>query len=139
MGCRFGVPSSASHGFGVTAQAWDTGTVHDPEIAQCLKRLSKSDVSTKIKALRNLTNIVSAGSPDHAADLIPSWNFVFKRIIMDTNRSVRHASVQAFDAIAMTCGRKIAPHLKGVMGPWWFAMSDPFKEASAAALAVFEV
>jgi hypothetical protein len=137
--CRFGLPPVATHGLGLPTQAWGTGAVPDPEIAQCFKRLSKRDVSTKLKALRCLPDTVRAGGPEIAAELLPSWLFVFKRLVMDNNRAVRHASIQAFDAIATTCGRKIAPNLKSVMGPWWFAMSDPYKEASAAASAVFEV
>ena len=141
-GHRFGAPAVAA-GFGFSAPSAtpeaSPGGVIDPEIAQCLKRLTKRDTGTKLKALRALPALITAGTPDATAELLPSWIFSFKRVVLDNNRSVRLAAVKVLEAILTACGRKVAPQLKTLLGPWWFAMSDPYREAAASATAAFEV
>jgi E3 ubiquitin-protein ligase listerin len=138
---RFGVPSlSASLGFGAPspldeATPWSL----DPDITQCLKRLTKRDVNTKIKALQALISLIADSTPDACTLLLPGWLFVFKRLVHDNNRTIRLTTLQVLAAIVKQAGRKVAPHLKELIGPWWLSMSDPFPEAASQAAASFHV
>ncbi|XP_038895284.1 E3 ubiquitin-protein ligase listerin isoform X5 [Benincasa hispida] len=53
---------------------------------------------------------------------------------MDYNRDVRRATHDTMTNLVMAAGREIAPHLKSLMGPWWFSQFDSVSEVSQSAM-----
>lgn len=75
-----------------------------------------------------------------AADLqaaLPSWTYLFSRLVMDGNRAVRAEACHVTSALAAAVGRGIAPLLKSLLPPLWLAQFDSYGEAAAAARGAF--
>ncbi|KAL6967782.1 RING-type E3 ubiquitin transferase [Sarracenia purpurea var. burkii] len=105
----------------------------DGEVAQHLKRLARKDPTTKIKALTSLSLIFKQKSVKEIVPIIPQWAFEYKRLLLDYNREVRRATHDTMTLLVSVVGRDLAPHLKSLMGPWWFSQFDPASEVSEAA------
>ncbi|GJV33873.1 E3 ubiquitin protein ligase listerin [Tanacetum coccineum] len=105
----------------------------DGELAQHLKRLSRKDPTTKLKALTTLSTQLSEKSAKEVSLLIPQWAFEYKKLLQDYNRDIRRATHDTMATLVSTAGRDLAPHLKSLMGPWWFSQFDPVYEVSQAA------
>ncbi|KAK7276086.1 hypothetical protein RIF29_17218 [Crotalaria pallida] len=105
----------------------------DSEIAVHLKRLGRKDPTTKLKALAALSSLVQQKSVKDIVLIVPQWAFEYKRLLLDYNREVRRATHDTMSILVTTVGRDLAPHLKTLMGPWWFAQFDPVSEVSQAA------
>ncbi|PWA65835.1 Armadillo-like helical [Artemisia annua] len=105
----------------------------DGELAQHLKRLSRKDPTTKLKALATLSTQLSEKSAKEVSLVIPQWAFEYKKLLQDYNRDIRRATHDTMATLVSTVGRDLAPHLKSLMGPWWFSQFDPVYEVSQAA------
>ncbi|BBN16555.1 E3 ubiquitin-protein ligase listerin [Marchantia polymorpha subsp. ruderalis] len=110
----------------------------DGEASLHLKRLSKKDSTTKMKALAALTALFKDRPAAELSTLLPSWVFEYKRLVQDSSRQVRESSHIAMTALVNSVGRGIAPHLRSLMGPWWVAQFDPSREVSEAAKCSFQ-
>lgn len=64
---------------------------------------------------------------------LPSWAYLFGRLVMDGNRAVRAEACHVTAALAAAVGRGIAPLLKSLLPPLWLAQFDAYGEAAAAA------
>ncbi|KAK9280494.1 hypothetical protein L1049_014186 [Liquidambar formosana] len=105
----------------------------DSEVAQHLKRLSRKDPTTKLKALTTLSVLLKQKTGKDVVPIIPQWTFEYKRLLLDYNREVRRATHDTMTNLVTIVGRDLAPHLKTLMGPWWFSQFDPVSEVSQAA------
>ncbi|KAJ4907854.1 E3 ubiquitin-protein ligase listerin [Raphanus sativus] len=105
----------------------------DSEMAQHLQRLSRKDPTTKIKALTSLSELVKKKKGKELLPLIPQWTFEYKKLILDYSRDVRRATHDVMTDVVTGVGRDLAPHLKSIMGPWWFSQFDLVSEVSQAA------
>ncbi|XVF46152.1 hypothetical protein PTKIN_Ptkin03bG0003900 [Pterospermum kingtungense] len=105
----------------------------DSEVAQHLKRLARKDPTTKLKALASLSALFKQKSGKEIAPIIPQWTFEYKKLLLDYNREVRRATHETMADLVTAVGRDLAPHLKSLMGPWWFSQFDPSSEVSQAA------
>ncbi|GJR36275.1 E3 ubiquitin protein ligase listerin, partial [Tanacetum coccineum] len=103
------------------------------ELAQHLKRLSRKNPTKKLKALTTLSTQLSEKSAKEVSLLIPQWSFEYKKLLQDYNRDIRRATHDTMATLVSTAGRDLAPHLKSLMGPWWFSQFDPVYEVSQAA------
>lgn len=110
----------------------------DAEVAQHLKRLSRKDPTTKLKALMALSEILKAKSAKEIVPIIPQWAFEYKKLLLDYNREVRRATHDTMTCFVRAVGRDLAPHLKFLMGPWWFSQFDSTLEVSQAAKRSFQ-
>ncbi|CAM6128753.1 unnamed protein product [Calypogeia fissa] len=104
-----------------------------------LKRLSKKDPTTKLKALVALRALFEERPATEVSALISPWLFEYKRLVQDSSRQVRQATHVAMTSFANCVGRGLAPHLKSLMGPWWISQFDPSREVSEAAKDSFQV
>ncbi|KAL8129875.1 hypothetical protein V2J09_019030 [Rumex salicifolius] len=111
----------------------------DGEIAQHLKRLARKDPITKLKALSSLSTLLQQRSGKDIIPIIPQWVFEYKRLLMDYNREVRRSTHETMISLVNVVGRGLAPHLKSLMGPWWFSQFDSLSEVSQAAKQSFQV
>lgn len=105
----------------------------DSEVSQHLKRLARKDPTTKLKALASLSVLFKKKTGKDILPIIPQWAFEYKRLLFDYNREVRRATHDTMTNLVTTVGRELAPHLKSLMGPWWFSQFDPDCEISQAA------
>ncbi|WCJ34820.1 E3 ubiquitin-protein ligase listerin [Euphorbia peplus] len=105
----------------------------DSEVALHLKRLARKDPTTKLKALQALSVLFKQKSGKDLVPVIPQWAFEYKRLLLDYNREVRRATHETMSSLVVAVGRDIAPHLKSLMGPWWFSQFDSVSEVSLAA------
>ncbi|KAL1217589.1 E3 ubiquitin-protein ligase listerin [Cardamine amara subsp. amara] len=105
----------------------------DSEVSQHLQRLSRKDPTTKIKALTSLSELVKQKKGKELLPIIPQWIFEYKKLILDYNRDVRRATHEVMTNVVTGIGRDLAPHLKSIMGPWWFSQFDLASEVSQAA------
>ncbi|MBA0730942.1 hypothetical protein Golax_022593 [Gossypium laxum] len=105
----------------------------DSEVAQHLKRLARKDPTTKLKALASLSTLLKQKSGKEIVPIIPQWAFEYKKLLLDYNREVRRATHETMTNLVTAVGRDLAPHLKSLMGPWWFSQFDPSSEVSQAA------
>lgn len=65
--------------------------------------------------------------------ILPYWSFVVPRLVLDANRSVRLECVRVMGAMAGAAGRRLAPQLGNIMGPWLLSQSDEKLEVARAA------
>ncbi|XP_020578179.1 E3 ubiquitin-protein ligase listerin [Phalaenopsis equestris] len=111
----------------------------DNEVAQHLKRLGRKDPTTKVKALTALCSLFKQKSSEEVVQIVPQWAYEYKRLLLDYNREVRLATHDTMAAFVAVVRKGLAPYLKSLMGPWWFAQFDPIPEVSQAARFSFEV
>ncbi|KAL6642217.1 hypothetical protein ACP70R_020398 [Stipagrostis hirtigluma subsp. patula] len=110
----------------------------DAEVLQHLKRLGRKDPTTKLKALSTLSILFAHKSGEEIVQIVPQWAFEYKRLLLDYNREVRRATHEAMSSLVTAVKKGIAPHLKSLMGPWWFSQFDPAPEVAQAARRSFE-
>ncbi|KAH6766101.1 hypothetical protein C2S52_017084 [Perilla frutescens var. hirtella] len=110
----------------------------DGELALHLKRLSRKDPTTKLKALTTLSQLIGEKSAKELVMIIPQWAFEYKKLLMDYNREVRRATHDTMTNLVTAVGRDLAPHLKPLIGPWWFSQFDSTYEVSQAAKRSFQ-
>uniref|UniRef100_A0A7I4A3R4 E3 ubiquitin-protein ligase listerin n=1 Tax=Physcomitrium patens TaxID=3218 RepID=A0A7I4A3R4_PHYPA len=111
----------------------------DGEAALHLKRLSKRDPTTKLKALVALRAIFKEHSVDELSAILPSWVFEYKRLVQDNNRQVRENVHGAMADLTTNAGKGLLPHLRSLMGAWWVSQFDPSREIAEAAQRSFQV
>ncbi|KAL8531325.1 hypothetical protein ACS0TY_008085 [Phlomoides rotata] len=110
----------------------------DSELAVHLKRLSRKDPTTKLKALASLSQLIKEKTAKEVVIIIPQWAFEYKKLLIDYNREVRRATHETMTTLVTTVGRDLAPHLKLLIGPWWFSQFDSVYEISQAAKRSFQ-
>ncbi|CAA6669280.1 unnamed protein product [Spirodela intermedia] len=105
----------------------------DGELAQHLKRLGRKDPITKVKALTTLSALFKQVSGSELAIIVPKWAFEYKKLLYDYSRDVRRSTHEAMANLVAAVRKGLAPHLKSLMGPWWFSQFDPVPEVAQAA------
>ncbi|XP_015087754.1 E3 ubiquitin-protein ligase listerin isoform X1 [Solanum pennellii] len=110
----------------------------DSEVAQHLKRLSRKDPTTKLKALTSLSQLFQQKTAKEIIPITPQWAFEYKKLLLDYNREVRRATHVTMTNLVGVVGRDVAPYLKSLMGPWWFSQFDSAYEVSQAAKRSFQ-
>ncbi|KAL0389110.1 UNVERIFIED_CONTAM: E3 ubiquitin-protein ligase listerin [Sesamum calycinum] len=73
-----------------------------------------------------------------APDASPFLAFEYKKLLLDYNREVRRATHDTMTNLVVAVGRDLAPHLKPLIGPWWFSQFDSIYEVSQAAKRSFQ-
>lgn len=110
----------------------------DGEMAQHLKRLSRKDPTTKLKALTSLSELLKQKTAKEIVPIIPQWAFEYRKLLLDYNREVRRATHDTMTNLVNAVGRDLAPHLKPLIGPWWFSQFDSVYEVSQTAKRSFQ-
>eukprot|EP00854_Cymbomonas_tetramitiformis_P009827 gene9827-11641_t len=129
---------NASAGLEGNAEASLAGL--DGEAALHLKRLSKRDPVTKIKALQVDTPGLFLSCAVHLTLALRECSYqALQKLIQERQPvEVREAGMAVMGALAKTVKKALAPHLKALMGPWYAAQFDPCSEVAAAAGLSFE-
>ena len=105
--------------------------IHELPMHSC--KQGRKDSTTKLKALSALSTLLQQRSSKEIVPIIPQWAFEYKKLLLDYNRDVRRVTHDTMTTLVTSVGRDLAPHLKTLMGAWWFAQFDPAYEVSQAA------
>ena len=115
----------------------------DSDAGRALRRLLKPNPATKLKALAEISEIVSgfvaADDPGSVAALIPRWTVAYRRLFSDDDPSVRAEAHGVNGAVAAGAGRGLGKHLRALAPSWFLGACDRSnREAREAAREAFE-
>ncbi|XP_069801287.1 E3 ubiquitin-protein ligase listerin [Dendropsophus ebraccatus] len=110
----------------------------DADFRMVLRKLSKRDVTTKLKAMQEFGAMCKERDMEVVRGVLPYWPRNYCKVSMDHDRRVREATQQAFEQLILKVKKYLAPHLKHLMGFWLMAQCDPHSPAASSARAAFE-
>lgn len=110
----------------------------DADFRMVLRKLSKRDVTTKLKAMQEFGAMCKERDKDVVKGVLPYWPRNYCKISLDHDRRVREATQQAFEQLILKVKKDLAPHLKNLMGYWLIAQCDTYMPAASAAKVAFE-
>ncbi|KAJ1119651.1 hypothetical protein NDU88_007836 [Pleurodeles waltl] len=110
----------------------------DADFRMVLRKLSKRDVTTKLKAMQEFGAMCKERDKAVVKGVLPYWPRNYCRISLDHDRRVREATQQAFEQLILKVKKDLAPHLKNLMGYWLIAQCDTYMPAACAAKVAFE-
>lgn len=115
----------------------DAEAALDGEFRIVLRKLSKRDSVTKIKALHEFITLCTTKEEDLVKAVVPFWPRLYNKLATDIEHKVRELSQRALLALAEKTGKCLAPHLKSFMGIWMVAMCDTYPTVASAANTAF--
>jgi hypothetical protein len=124
---------------GSRVQDSPSGGQVDAEVELQLRRLSKRDATTKLKALAALREHVLGATPEAVAAFCPLWLHALQRLVSDGNRSVRGAAATLCGHVVSSGGRSVAAHVRALLSLWWPLQFDTERDTAAAASAALDV
>ncbi|KAM6448074.1 E3 ubiquitin-protein ligase listerin [Liasis olivaceus] len=110
----------------------------DADFRMVLRKLSKKDVITKLKAMQEFGAMCKERETEIVKGVLPYWPRIYCKISLDHDRRVREATQQAFEQLILKVRKHLAPHLKSIMGYWLIAQCDIYSPAASAAQEAFE-
>ncbi|XP_026075383.1 E3 ubiquitin-protein ligase listerin [Carassius auratus] len=135
----FGVSTSSDPGYVPAVQgAEEIDNQVDADFRMVLRKLSKRDAVTKLKAVQEFGAMCQERQPDVVKGVLPYWPRIYCRISVDHDRRVREATQQAFEQLILKVKRNLAPYLKSIMGHWLISQCDTYSPAASAASAAFQ-
>uniref|UniRef100_A0A6I8PFP8 E3 ubiquitin-protein ligase listerin n=1 Tax=Ornithorhynchus anatinus TaxID=9258 RepID=A0A6I8PFP8_ORNAN len=103
-----------------------------------LRKLSKKDVTTRLKATQEFGAMCRERDAETVRGVLPYWPRIYCKISLDHDRRVREAAQRALERLVTKVRKHLAPHLKSLMGFWLMAQCDPHPPAASAARLAFE-
>ncbi|KAF6016474.1 LTN1 [Bugula neritina] len=119
-------------------QSSEAAECSDGELRMIMKRLTKRDAVTKLKALQNLHSICQERESEVVVDSLKYWPRLYNKLAIDFDHRVREASHKALKEVAIRSGRNLAPHLKHLIGAWLLSLCDQYAPAASAARSAFD-
>ncbi|XP_006899467.1 PREDICTED: E3 ubiquitin-protein ligase listerin [Elephantulus edwardii] len=110
----------------------------DSDFRMVLRKLSKKDVTTKLKAMQEFGTMCTERDTEVVKGVLPYWPRIFCKVSLDHDRRVREATQQAFEKLILKVKKHLAPYLKSLMGYWLMAQCDTYTPAASAAKDAFE-
>ncbi|CAF1230108.1 unnamed protein product [Didymodactylos carnosus] len=115
----------------------------DPELRVILRKLTKKDSTTKIRAFDELRDYSEeCEMDDKIRPILPfffryyrKWSmyFRFRFSLQDQDQRVRDECQSTFDLIGMKMKKNLLPHLKSILPTWLMAQCDSYAPASSKA------
>ncbi|XP_068600675.1 E3 ubiquitin-protein ligase listerin [Brachionichthys hirsutus] len=118
--------------------AEDIDNLVDADFRLVLRKLSKRDVVTRMKAVQDFGSMCQERDAEEVKGVLPYWPRIYCRISVDCDRRIREATQQAFEQLVLKVGRSLAPFLKSLMGHWILSQCDTSTPAASAACRAFE-
>ncbi|XP_063812460.1 E3 ubiquitin-protein ligase listerin [Pseudophryne corroboree] len=118
--------------------AEEVDSLVDADFRMVLRKLSKRDVTTKLKAMQEFGAMCKERDKETVRGVLTYWPRNYCKISLDHDRRVREATQQAFEQLILKVKKHLAPHLKSLMGFWLIAQCDTYSPAASAARAAFE-
>ncbi|KAJ7427998.1 hypothetical protein BTVI_01452 [Pitangus sulphuratus] len=110
----------------------------DADFRMVLRKLSKRDVTTKLKAMQEFGTMCKEREAEVVKGVLPYWPRIYCKISLDHDRRVREATQQSFEQLILKVKKHLAPYLKSIMGYWLIAQCDTYSPAASAAKVAFE-
>lgn len=88
----------------------------DTNFQMALKKMTKKDSVTKLKALQEFTDLCKNSGADSVKPILPFWPRLYCSLATDVEHRVREASHYAHAAIVEKVKKNIAPYLKQLAG-----------------------
>ncbi|KAI9205309.1 uncharacterized protein BJ171DRAFT_501745 [Polychytrium aggregatum] len=135
------VPSFSPAGLGMSSfgqPASDEFLNLDPDLKVILKKLSKKDSVTKVKALEELAGYLSAADAESLQPLLSTWPKLYGRLAIDVDRRVRELINSSHLVLVEKLKKQIAPSLKDLIGAWLGCQFDSHREVARLANLSFE-
>ncbi|KAK3550418.1 hypothetical protein QTP86_025164 [Hemibagrus guttatus] len=135
----FGISTSKEPGYVPAVHgAEEIDNLVDADFRLVLRKLSKRDTVTKLKAVQEFGAMCQERDSDTVAGVLPYWPRIYCKISVDHDRRLREATQQAFEQLILKVKRNLAPYLKGIMGHWLIAQCDTYSPAASAANVAFQ-
>ncbi|KAI9348134.1 hypothetical protein BDR26DRAFT_24338 [Obelidium mucronatum] len=90
----------------------------DSELKVLLKRLSKKDAQTKIKATDDLKAYFISADDNALLELVYIWPKLFNKMALDVERKIRENMISCHGILFTRLKKDMAPVLKSVIGTW---------------------
>ncbi|KAG9300709.1 hypothetical protein G9A89_023507 [Geosiphon pyriformis] len=114
----------------------------DTDLVFIFKKLVKRDATTKLKALEELEAYLRAkdgeGSVCQLEGAIGAWTKLYIRLAIDVDRRIRLATNSCHLLIVSKIKKRLAPHLKEIIGVWVISFFDQSKDVARIALESFQ-
>ncbi|NXT79473.1 LTN1 ligase, partial [Zapornia atra] len=110
----------------------------DADFRMVLRKLSKRDITTKLKAMQEFGTMCKEREAEVVKGVLPYWPRIYCKISLDHDRRVREATQQSFEQLILKVKKHLAPYLKNIMGYWLIAQCDTYSPAASAAKVAFE-
>ncbi|KAM9456136.1 E3 ubiquitin-protein ligase listerin [Clarias gariepinus] len=135
----FGISTSNDPGYVPAVHgAEEIDNLVDADFRLVLRKLSKRDTVTKLKAAQEFGSMCQERDSEVVKGVLPYWPRIYCKISMDHDRRVREATQQAFEQLILKVKRNLAPYLKAIMGHWLIAQCDTYSPAASAANVAFQ-
>uniref|UniRef100_A0A665XCC4 E3 ubiquitin-protein ligase listerin n=1 Tax=Echeneis naucrates TaxID=173247 RepID=A0A665XCC4_ECHNA len=110
----------------------------DADFRLVLRKLSKRDVVTRLKAVQDFGSMCQERDAEEVKGVLPYWPRIYCKISVDHDRRIREATQQAFEQLVLKVRRNLAPFLKSLMGHWILSQCDTYTPAASAARQAFQ-
>uniref|UniRef100_A0A8C4H274 E3 ubiquitin-protein ligase listerin n=1 Tax=Dicentrarchus labrax TaxID=13489 RepID=A0A8C4H274_DICLA len=110
----------------------------DADFRLVLRKLSKRDVVTRLKAVQDFGSMCQERDAEEVKGVLPYWPRIYCKISVDHDRRIREATQQAFEQLVLKVRRSLAPFLKSLMGHWILSQCDTYTPAASAACQAFQ-
>lgn len=118
--------------------AEDIDNLVDADFRLVLRKLSKRDNVTRLKAVQDFGSMCQERDAEDVKGVLPYWPRIYCKISMDYDRRIREATQIAFEHLVQKVRRNLAPFLKSLMGHWILSQCDTYKPAASAACRAFQ-
>lgn len=110
----------------------------DSRFQMVLRKMTKKDATTKVKALQEFNDLVNASEVDVVVAVLPFWPRLYANLATDVEHRVREASQQSQAAVSKKCGKSIAPYLRQLAPSWITSQYDTYAPAASIATQSFQ-
>ena len=110
----------------------------DSDFRVVLKKLSKKDNLTKLKALDELKNLIEIKSVEECVLILPYWTKSYTKLVLDMNRKIREQCQLNHEKIVFKVNKNIASYLKTLVPYWILAQSDSYMPTCRLAESSFQ-
>lgn len=110
----------------------------DTNFQLVLRKMTKKDPITKVKALQEFGELCTTADVDTVVAILPFWPRLYAQLSTDVEHRVREASQQAQTGVAVKCGKHIAPFLRQLAPAWITGQFDTYAPAASLAAQSFQ-
>jgi E3 ubiquitin-protein ligase listerin len=123
----------------VTAESInDEDSTLDENYQMILKKMTKKDPTTKVKALQEFVELVAQADAIVFKALLPFWPRLYSNLATDVDHRVREMSQKAHSSVVIKAGKSIGKYLR-LLGPAWISSQyDTYAPAASAATQSFQ-
>ncbi|KAK3592614.1 hypothetical protein CHS0354_008149 [Potamilus streckersoni] len=110
----------------------------DADFRLVLRKLTKRDPTTKIKALQEFSSLCKEKDNQVLKAVLPYWPRTYNKLTLDLDHRVREAVQQTMTVMVGKVRRDLAPYLKNLMGNWLLSQYDTYPTVASAAQQSFQ-